>query len=79
MAFFQQCWDVVKDNLPTAVKEFHEGRAHLRGINKTFIVLVLKKQGAHDFCDFRPISLLNETYKIIAKSLAGRLERIMDT
>ena len=40
-------------------------------------MLIPKKEGASDVQDFRPISLLESLYKIIAKVLANRLKRVM--
>lgn len=62
---------------PSSIWEFQEGRAHLRGINKTLLVLIPKQRGVESLRD-RPISLLHGTYKIITKLLAMRLDCIID-
>lgn len=36
-------------------------------LNSTFVVLQPKKEGAEDLNDFRPISLIGNVYKLIAK------------
>jgi hypothetical protein len=43
-------------------------------LNDTQIALVPKKLASHFPLDFRPISLCNVVYKIIAKSLSNRLK-----
>ena len=58
-------------------KDFHEKARFVRSLNSTFIVLVRKKGGAEDIKDFRPISLVNSLYKLIAKVLANRLKKVM--
>ena len=49
----------------------------VKSLNFTFLVMVPKKEGAEDFKDFRPISLVGSLYKLIAKVLANRLKKVM--
>eukprot|EP00253_Pinus_taeda_P034809 PITA_34809 len=46
-------------------------------IKSTFIALIPKTDGPSSFDDFRPISLCNCLYKIIAKIIANRLKPIL--
>lgn len=46
-------------------------------LNITFIDLVPKKDDPESFAYFRPISLCNSVYKIIAKTIAARLKPIL--
>ena len=50
----------------------------MKNLNSTFIVMVPKKVGAENLKDFRPISLVNYLYKLLAKVLANRLKRVMN-
>ncbi|KAF5950091.1 hypothetical protein HYC85_012084 [Camellia sinensis] len=43
-----------------------------KGINSSFITLVPKKENPQGLADYRPISLVGSSYKIIAKLLAHR-------
>lgn len=45
--------------------------------NTYFLTLIPKIQSPSSFSDFRPISLLNFSYKILAKILASRLSQII--
>ncbi|GJU10686.1 RNA-directed DNA polymerase, eukaryota [Tanacetum coccineum] len=54
-------------------KSFFANGCFPRGCNSSFIALILKIQDAKFVKDFRPISLIGSTYKIISKILANRL------
>ncbi|RVW34362.1 Transposon TX1 uncharacterized 149 kDa protein [Vitis vinifera] len=78
MAFWQDCWDVVKEEVMELFKEFFEYGSFAKSLNTTFLVLIPKKGGADDLGDFRPISLLGSLYKLLAKVLANRLKKVLD-
>lgn len=48
-----------------------------RGSNATYISLIPKKEDAQRISNFRPISLVGSTYKIISKYLAIRLLQVL--
>ncbi|WMV14449.1 hypothetical protein MTR67_007834 [Solanum verrucosum] len=77
MAFFSQCWEVIKKEVVAAVQNFHEEGVFEKSINATFVTLIPKKTGAVELNDFRPISLVGGVYKIIAKLLAERLKKVI--
>jgi len=54
--------------------DFYQGNLCLRSINSSFITLIPKVDGPISVNDFRPISLLNSSIKIITKLLANRLQ-----
>ena len=58
-------------------KDFFERGKFVRSLNSTFLVLVPKKGGVDDLCDYRPISLVGGLYKILAKVLASRLKKVV--
>ena len=77
VAFWQNCWEIVKEDVLDMFKEFHEQNSFIRSLNHTFLVLIPKKGGAEDLGDYRPISLLGGLYKLLAKVLANRLKKII--
>jgi len=48
-----------------------------KSLNATFVTLIPKKSTTIDVKDFRPISLIEGVYKIIAKVLVTQLHAIM--
>jgi hypothetical protein len=78
LAFYQDCWEVVKGDFMAVFADFHSHGKFVKSINSTFISLIPKFHGAKEIKDFRPISLVGGVYKIIAKVLANRMRRVMD-
>ncbi|RVW60790.1 LINE-1 reverse transcriptase-like [Vitis vinifera] len=78
MAFWQECWEFVKEEVVDLFKEFFEHGSFSKCLNTTFLVLIPKKGGVEDLGDFKPISLLGGLYKLLAKVLANRLKKVLD-
>ncbi|RVW51255.1 hypothetical protein CK203_075421 [Vitis vinifera] len=47
-AFWQFCWEFVKEEVMEMFKEFHEHKTFLKSLNATFLVLIPKKGGAEE-------------------------------
>ncbi|RVW17733.1 putative ribonuclease H protein [Vitis vinifera] len=77
MAFWQSCWEFIKEEILEMFKDFYEHSSFLKSLNNTFLVLIPKKSGAKDLGDFRPISLLGGLYKLLAKVLANKLKKVV--
>jgi hypothetical protein len=75
--FIKKCWPVISQDFYDLCEQFYHGDVCLRSINGSFIVLIPKKENAQLVGDFRPISLLNNSMKIITKLLANRLQIVM--
>ena len=78
VAFWQSCWDFVKEEIVDLFKEFFDEKSFAKSLNSTFLLLIPKKGGADDLGDFRPISLLGGLYKFLAKVLTNRLKEVLD-
>jgi hypothetical protein len=78
MAFFQECWDVLRVDVMKVFSEFHARGLFEESLNASFIALIPKIPGAIDLKDFCPISLVGGIYKIIAKILANKLKTVVE-
>ncbi|RVX02344.1 hypothetical protein CK203_028355 [Vitis vinifera] len=48
VAFWQSCWEFVKEEVLDMFKEFYEQNSFIKSLNNTFLVLLPKKGGAED-------------------------------
>jgi hypothetical protein len=58
------------------VKEFEKGKAYMARLKYVMIILIPKEVDARTLKKFRPISLINCSFKVFAKALNNRLEVI---
>lgn len=75
--FYQRSWPIVKGEVCHAVLEFLNNDVFDRDINTTNICIIPKKKSPSRLVDYRPISLCNVIYKIIAKVLAIRMKKVL--
>jgi len=74
MCFFgKKAWHIIREEFYKLCSDFYNHTAALKSINHSYITLVPKKDNPENITDFRPISLLNTSLKIITKILANRL------
>jgi hypothetical protein len=71
--FIKMYWHLIKEDFYALCFAFQENIVCLQSINNSFITLVPKVDGAQGVGDFRTISLLNRSIKLITKLLANRL------
>jgi len=76
--FIKSCREVVKVDILRELNEFHANRRLPKGTNSSFLALIPKRLDPQDLGEYRPISLIGCLYKIIAKLLARRINRVMN-
>ena len=76
--FYQKFWGVVKHDLVKLFDDFYSGNLDLHRLNFAMISLIPKVAEAKDMKNFRPISLINCSFKIFSKVLTSRLARVAD-
>ena len=74
---YQKFWDIVGNDVVNMVLKVLNFDMSMADINKTYITLVPKNNNPFRMIEFRPISLSNVIYKLIAKVLANHLKLIL--
>lgn len=72
--FIKASWAVIKKDFYKLCENFYDHNCCLQSINASFITLITKIDNARFVNDYRPISLLNSTIKLLTKILANRLQ-----
>jgi hypothetical protein len=71
--FYQKFWPIIKRNLMAMVKSFEKAEVNLARLSYARIILVPKEEGTTTLKKFRPINLINYSFKIFAKASNNRL------
>lgn len=74
LAFYQDCWDIIKEDLLKVFIRFHDNGVINKSTNSIFITLVPRGSWTNRIFDFGPISLVTNLYNIIAKVLCHTLD-----
>ncbi|PKU86799.1 Putative ribonuclease H protein [Dendrobium catenatum] len=75
--FYKDAWDIIGGHVCRAIKNFFSTDFLPRCAKATAIALIPKGTHASNILDYRPISLCNVFYKIIAKILSNRMKEVM--
>jgi hypothetical protein len=76
--FYQKFWLVIKIDLMNLVKAFEKDGGCLYRLNYALITPIPKEEGARTLKKFRPIRLINCSFKFFAKALNNRLVGLCD-
>ncbi|GJU77776.1 putative RNA-directed DNA polymerase, eukaryota, reverse transcriptase zinc-binding domain protein [Tanacetum coccineum] len=77
--FIKRFWDLLKHDIQEFVASFFATSKFPQGANSAFITLIPKVSKPLFIKDYRPISLIGLHYKIVAKILANRLSKVIDS
>ncbi|KAI0522770.1 hypothetical protein KFK09_005155 [Dendrobium nobile] len=78
-AFFKRSWHISGPLICNAAMEFCNSGYLPRSVKATALALLPKGAHVSSISDFRPISLCNVLYKIMAKLVANRLKVVLPT
>jgi hypothetical protein len=74
--FYQVFWSTIKDDLVALFQDFHRGDRPLYSLNFGTIILLPKCREAATIQQYRPICLLNVSFKIFTKVMSNRLSSV---
>jgi hypothetical protein len=74
--FYQMFWSLIKDDLMAMFRDFHTGNLPLFCLNFGKITLLPKEKEVKRIQQYRPICMLNVSFKIFTKVLANRLTSV---
>ena len=75
--FMKICWSIIKNDFYALCEEFFCNSVNLECINSSFITLVPKVRNPETVSDFRPISLINISLKLLTKILVDKLQSVI--
>eukprot|EP00253_Pinus_taeda_P006725 PITA_06725 len=75
--FYKACWNIIKEDLQKMIRGFMAKAKIGGGTNSSYLALIPKDSNLETFSRFRPISLCNASYKILAKLLANRIKPLL--
>jgi len=75
--FIKNSWEVIKEEVMSAMAAFYASGYIPKGYNASFLALVPKVRDPVMLEQYRPISLVGAMYKIISKVLAERLKKVL--
>ena len=72
--FLKKTWPIIKEDFYKLCDDFFEGIVDISGINRSYITLLPKITNPKTVHDYRPISLMNISPKLISKLVADILQ-----
>eukprot|EP00253_Pinus_taeda_P008465 PITA_08465 len=75
--FYRICWEIIKFDLFRMIRGVLRKEKMGGGTKSTFLALIPKETNPRSFDRYRPISLCNASYKIVAKLLANRIKPLL--
>jgi hypothetical protein len=68
--FFHYCWSFIRVEVWEIIEDSQKSGKFLQPLNATFLTLIPKEKNSTCPSQFRPISLCNVIYKLLAKMIA---------
>lgn len=72
-SFFHQSWEFIGKDIYKEVKEILNDGKPLGNWTKTIVALIPKVKKLERIKDYRPVSIYNVNYKIVARAITNKL------
>lgn len=76
--FYRVLWDTIKGEFVNLFEEIYQFKVKLERLNYSQAILIPKEGSPQTVDQYRPIALLNGSFKIVSKVLANRLSSHMN-
>lgn len=73
----KKCWPIISQEFYDLFNSFHTELICVKSINGSYITLIPKKDIPSNVNDYRPISFLNSSVKLLTKLLANKLQKVI--
>lgn len=75
--FYQRYLDIAREEVCEAILSFLNFEQDMSNVNYIYLVMIPKNNNPKKITKYRPISLCNVLYKIVAKLLANQNKEVM--
>ncbi|CAL1383611.1 unnamed protein product [Linum trigynum] len=75
--FFHKCWSSIGNDFFLFILSCFLNPSRIQDMNETLLALIPKIERPSNMSQFRPISMCNVSYKVVAKILANKLKPLM--
>lgn len=75
--FFQNCWDIIEEDIFRMLAAFFSGKIIPKFITHTNFILLPKKEQVRHMTDLRPINLCTFVRKIISRVVDERIANVL--
>ncbi|KAK2660313.1 hypothetical protein Ddye_006846 [Dipteronia dyeriana] len=77
--FVKSNWEIIKVDFMNFKSDIFTDGSVVRHVNKTFVALIPKVRNPLSLKDYMPIRLVGVIYKKLAKGLANRLKKVLNS
>ncbi|KAK3187885.1 hypothetical protein Dsin_027446 [Dipteronia sinensis] len=78
VSFIKKNWEDIEGDFMDLMHEFFKDGDKVKYLNHSFVTLIPKMLNSKSLSEYRPISLVNTLYKVLAKVLSNRMRKVVN-